>query len=303
MPSPEARAEIERLFAAQAADAMRHPEGKPLELERREWEAAGRLAILPPGARFQGIEADGVRCEWMEMPRVARDRVFLYLHGGGYYAGSPRTHRTFTAIVSRNAHMRLLVPDYSLAPEHPFPAAVKDGLLAYGWLLKQGIAEENIVIGGDSAGGGVALSMLLTLRSGKMKMPRCAVLLSPWIDLTASSASFERNRRRDPIVAKDQLLQAGRWYAGARDPADPLVSPFFADPQGLPPLLIHVGGDEVLLDDSRMFADVAKSAGVDVTLSVFPEMWHVFHTAAGNVPEAALAMNEVGAFIRTQFGD
>lgn len=154
MVSAEARAELERLFSEQKPD-------RSLEQRRREWEAETRLHVLPKGARFSQIEAGGVPCEWMEMPRVARDRVFLLLHGGGYVTGSTKTHRRLAANLSRATHMRVLSPDYRLAPEHPFPAGVKDALRAYGWLLEQGLTADRIVVGGDSAGGGLALSMLL----------------------------------------------------------------------------------------------------------------------------------------------
>lgn len=292
--SPEARAELARLFAE------RKPE-RPLEQRRREWEAEARLAVLPKGARFTPQIAGGVQCEWMEMARVAKDRVFLYFHGGSYNAGSPRTHRTLAANLSRAGHVRLLVPDYRLAPEHPFPAGVKDALLVYQWLLNEGFSEDRIVVGGDSAGGGLALTMLQALRAAGARMPKAAILLAPWTDLTASSPSYEKLRKFDPIITREQLQQAGLWYAGKRDPADPLLSPLFADLAGLPPLLIHAGGDEVMLDDSRRFAERAAEAGVPVTLKVFEGMWHVFHTGGTDIPEARQAINEIGDFVRALY--
>jgi epsilon-lactone hydrolase len=294
MISPEARAELDRLFAERKPD-------RPLEQRRREWEADARLAVLPKEARFVPVTAGGITCEWMEMPRVARDRVFLFFHGGGYNAGSPRTHRLLAANLSRVAHMRLLLPDYRLAPEHPFPAGVKDALLVYQWLLNQGFSEENILVGGDSAGGGLALSMLLALRAAGARMPKAAILLAPWTDLTVSSDSYRKLRKLDPIITREKLLEAGLWYAGKRDPADPLLSPLFADPAGLPPLLIHAGGDEVMLDDSRRFAARAKEAGVPVSFKIFEGMWHVFHTAGLGVPEARQAIDEIGGFVRSLY--
>lgn len=303
MVSPEARAEIEKMFAKKAEDAKRFPGGKPLEVGRREWEADARLLVLPRGARFSAVDAGGVKSEWMETPLVDKARAFLLLHGGGYNAGSPRTHRKMAALLSRAAHMPVLVPDYRLAPEHPFPAAVKDSLKAYGYLLAQGIAEENIVVGGDSAGGGLALSMLLALREAGAKLPRAAVLLSPWTDLTVSSPSYERLRKLDPIITREGLREAGLWYAGERSPADPMASPLFADAAGLPPLLVHAGGDEAMLDDSRIFAERARAAGVEVTFKIYEGMWHVHHHGAPEVPEAMAALNDIAAFIRAQFGD
>lgn len=294
MISPEARQELDRLFAERKPD-------RPLEQRRREWEADARLAVLPKGARFSPEVAGGVKCEWMEMPRVARERVFLFLHGGGYNAGSPRTHRLLAANLSRATHMRLLLPDYRLAPENPFPAGVKDALLVYQWLLNQGYTNQNILVGGDSAGGGLTLSMLLALKAAGAPMPRAAILLAPWTDLTVSSSSYEKLRKFDPIITRERLREAGLMYAGKRDPADPLLSPLFADPSGLPDLLIHVGGDEVMLDDSRKFAANAKAAGVPVSFKIFDGMWHVFQTAGTDVPEARQAIDEIGGFVRSLY--
>lgn len=303
MISPEARAEIERLSARRREDAKRFPAGKPLDVARREWEAEARLVVLPREARFRGVAAGAVPAEWMEMPHVGRSRVLLLLHGGGYTAGSPRTHRKLAALLSRACRARVLTPEYRLAPEHPFPAAVKDALKTYGWLLEQGIGAEDIVVGGDSAGGGLALSMLLALREGGAVLPRAAVLLSPWTDLTASSPSYARLRKHDPTITRDGLREARLLYAGVRDPADPMASPLFADPTGLPPMLVHAGGAEVMLDDSRLFAERAREAGVDVTLRIYDGMWHVHHEAAPEVPEALMALNDIAAFIRAQFGE
>ncbi len=303
MVSLEARAEIDKMFAKKRDEAKRYPQGKPLEVSRREWEADSRLLVLPRGARFQAVTTGGIKSEWMEMPLVRRERVFLLLHGGGYNAGSPRTHRKMAALLSRASHGRVLTPEYRLAPEHAFPAAVKDSLKAYGWLLEQGISEDNILVGGDSAGGGLALSLLLALREAGARMPRAAVLLSPWTDLTVSSPSYEKLRKLDPIITREGLREAGLWYAGKRDPADPMASPLFADLTGLPPLLVHAGGDEAMLDDSRILADRARAAGVPVTFKVYDGMWHVHHHGAPDVPESMAALNDVAAFIRAQFGD
>ena len=296
MISKEARAELDRLFAERKPD-------RPLEQSRREWEAEARLAVLPRECRFTPQVAGGVNCEWMEMPRVARDRVFLFFHGGGYNSGSPRTHRLLAANLSRATHMRLLLPDYRLAPENPFPAGVKDALLVYQWLLNQGFSEKNIVVGGDSAGGGLTLSMLLALKAAGARMPMAAILLAPWTDLTVSSGSYEKHRKFDPIITREGLREAGLLYAGKRDPADPLLSPLLADPAGLPPMLIHVGGDEVMLDDSRKFAEKARAAGVPVTYKMFDGMWHVFHTAGQSLPESRKAIDEIGGFVRALYAE
>jgi acetyl esterase/lipase len=303
MVSPEARTRIDQMFADKQEERRRFPQGKPLDVRRRDWEAEARLDVLPKGARFQSVETGGVKSEWMEMPLIDRDRVVLLLHGGGYNAGSPRTHRKMAAQFSRAAHARVLVPDYRLAPEHPFPAAVKDALSAYGWLLKQGIPEAHLIVAGDSAGGGLTLSLLLALREAGAKMPRCAVTLSPWTDLSCSSPTYERLRKLDPIIDKEGLSEAGLWYAGDRNPRDPMASPLFADLRGLPPLLVHAGGDETMLDDSRIFVERARAAGVEVTFKIYDGMWHVHHSGAPEVPESVAAYNDIAAFIRAQFND
>ena len=295
MISNDARRELDILFARPKRDGT-------LTENRRQWEEECLSThVLPEGARFESVVAGGVPSEWMDMPESVPGKVLLLLHGGGYNAGSPKTHRRMAAHLARETGMRVLVPDYRLAPEHPFPAGVKDALLAYGWLLSQGLSETDIVVGGDSAGGGLALSMLLALREANAKMPLAAVLLAPWTDLTVSSPSYETLRDKDPIITREGLREAGLWYAGNRDPADPMLSPLFADPSGLPPLLIHAGGDEVMLDDSVRFAQKAQLAGVATTLKVWPGLWHVFH-GEPHVPEAAAAIGEIGAFVKDQMG-
>lgn len=303
MVSPAARAEIEKMLAGRESEARLYPDGKPLEQGRRDWEAAARLVVLPKAARFQGADAGGIPSEWMEMAPVNKERAFLLLHGGGYTAGSPKTHRKLAASLSRAANARVLTPAYRLAPEHPFPAGLKDAIKAYGWLLDQGYEARNIVVGGDSAGGGLALSMLLALRNAGAALPRAAVLMSAWTDLTVSGASYERHKRLDPSVTRKGLREAAKLYAGKMDPAEPRLSPLFADLTGLPPLLLHAGGDELMLDDSRVFAERARAAGVDVTLRIYDGMWHVHHHAAPEVPEAGAAINDIAAFIRSQFDD
>jgi len=297
MASDEAKAELARKFAERA------PPGRPVEQRRREWEASARLEVLPQGARFSAQAVGAVACEWMDMPRVAKDRVVLWLHGGGYIAGSPRIYRKFAANLSRSTHARVLMPDYRLAPEHPFPAGVKDALQVYGWLLQQGFTEENIVVGGDSAGGGLTLSLLLALRKADAKMPAAAVLLAPWSDLTVSSPSYRSNRKFDPIITREGLQEAAGWYAGDRDPADPMMSPLFADLSGLPPMLIHAASDEAMVDDSRLFAKRAAEQGVAVTCKIFEGLWHVFHHGGMEIPESRQAIDEIGAYLRTLRGD
>lgn len=301
MVSREARAEIDRMLASRQA-ATGQVAAKSLDEERREWEEAAGSAVLPEGARFHAADA-GIPAEWMEVPDGKDGRVFLLLHGGGYSSGSPVTHRKLAAHLAVASKARVLTPAYRLAPEHPFPAGVEDAVAAYGWLLAQGLEPTNIIVGGDSAGGGLALSTLVALRDAGAPMPRAVVLMSAWTDLTASSPSHDRLKDVDVQVTRDDLLGAGRLYIGGGYPADPRASTLFANLSGLPPLLLQVGGDETLLDDSRILAERAQAAGVDVTFKVFDGMWHVFQFHAPEVPEAQAAMDDIAAFIRAQFGD
>jgi monoterpene epsilon-lactone hydrolase len=295
MVSAAAQREIDRLFAAF------DPKDPPLAERRSNWERDSLLEELPQGAHHSEVVAGGVASEWMEMPGADSRRVLLLLHGGGYNAGSPVIYRKFAAYLSRATGLRVLTPDYRLSPEHVFPAAVEDAEAAYDWLLAQGRSADDIVVGGDSAGGGLTLSLLLALRTAGKPMPKAAVVMAPWTDLTLSSPSYESLRHLDPIITRENLLEAARWYAGPGDPANPMMSPLFADLRGLPPLLIHAGGNEVMVDDSRLFAERARAASVEVTEKIWPGLWHVFHTACPAVPEAVEAIDEIGAFVRAQY--
>jgi acetyl esterase/lipase len=272
---------------------------RSIAAQRADLERMARLAIRPRGTVAEPVEAGGVPAEWVRVPSSAPDRVLLYLHGGSYTIGSPRSHRALVAQIARAAGVRALVLDYRLAPEHLFPAAVEDATAAYRWLLAQGILPERIVIAGDSAGGGLTLATALALRDAGDPLPAALVCLSPWTDLAATGASLQTRARLDPSLAPDGLAAAGQRYVGpGGDVRAPLASPLYADLRGLPPLLIQVGDYEILLDDSTRLAERARAAGVGVTLDVWPEMWHVFESLAGYLPEADQAVAKIGAFVR-----
>lgn len=213
--------------------------------------------------------------------------MILHLQGGGYIAGSPFIYRRFAAHAARASRLPVFLPDYALAPEHPFPAEFEDALTAYDWLQKNGFDHSRIALVGDSAGGGLALSLLMKLRETGAAMPGAVALVSPWTDLTVSSPSYDSLREVDPVNSRHRLRVAGRHYAGAHNPADPMLSPLFADLSGLPPRLIQVGSDEIMLDDSVIFAERARSAGVEVSLQVWAGMWRVFHQHVTALPEAS----------------
>jgi len=247
--------------------------------------------------RCDPVEIGGVHGEWIVAPGAADNRVILYLHGGGYVMGSINTHRAMIARISRAAKARVLAIDYRLAPEHPFPAAVDDATTTYKWLLSQGYQPGKITIAGDSAGGGLTFATLVALRDANIPLPAAAAPISPWTDLAATGESLRTRARVDPMVGDSGLAPMAQHYAGTHDLKHPLVSPLYADLTGLPPLLIHVGDAEILLDDSTRIAERAKAAGVDVTLEVWPEKVHVWHVFAKILPEGQQAIDRIGEFV------
>ncbi len=229
--------------------------------------------------------------------RQPPERHVLYLHGGGYIVGSPRSHIAMAARLARRAAAAASVIDYRLAPEHPFPAAVEDCVAAY-----RAIAGETdpglITIAGDSAGGGAALATLVALRDAGDPLPASAVLFSPWLDLTASGESYRTKADVDPVIDVDKIAVTALQYAAGTPLDHPGVSPLFADLAGLPPMLVQAGTDEALLSDSTALAERAAAAGTDVVIDVRDEMWHVYQMFAGWVPEATEALVDAAAFMR-----
>ena len=247
--------------------------------------------------KCEAVSAGGVPAEWIVPPGAADDRVILYLHGGGYMMGSINTHRAMIARIARAAQAKALALDYRMAPEHPFPAAVDDATAAYRWLLAQGYKPGKIVISGDSAGGGLTLATLIALRDAKTPLPAAAVPISPWADLEGKGVSIQTRAATDPMVDKESLLRMAKLYAGDHDPKNPLISPIHADYRGIPPMLIHVGDAEILLDDSTRVTERAKAAGVTVELEAWDEMFHVWHVFAKILPEGQQAIDRIGSYV------
>ena len=247
--------------------------------------------------KCEAVSAGGVPAEWIVPPNAAADRVILYLHGGGYVMGSINTHRAMIARIARAAQARALALDYRLAPEHPFPAAVDDATAAYRWLLGQGYKPGKTVISGDSAGGGLTLATLIALRDAGTAMPAAAVPISPWADLEGTGASIQTRAATDPMVDQASLHRMAKLYAGDHNMKNPLISPIHADYKGLPPMLIHVGDAEILLDDSARVTDRAKAAGGNVELEAWPEMFHVWHVFAKILPEGQQAIDRIGSYV------
>jgi epsilon-lactone hydrolase len=277
------------------------PPGANITLEQRRggMEKIAFKAADDVGA--ENVTVAGRAAEWVKAPGSQTGRVILYLHGGGYVMGSPNTHRSLAGEISRAAQAAVLLIDYRLAPEHPFPAAVEDGVASYRWLLEQGFASRSLAIAGDSAGGGLVAAMLVSARDQQLPMPAAAVCISPWSDMTCSNESYKTRAEADPMVGSGGIGDMARLYLQGTDPKNPLASPNFASLRSLPPLLIHVGRDEVLLDDSIKLDQKAKADGVDSTLEVWEDMIHVWHAFHPMLPEGKQAITRVGEFLREKW--
>ncbi len=247
------------------------------------------------------VSAGGVPAEWITTDDSSEQRVVLYLHGGGYISGSPQTHRSVIGEIARATGARVLAPDYRLAPEAPYPAALEDAWTVYWWLLQQGVRPEQLVVAGDSAGGGLTIALLVALRDAGLPLPAGAVCLSPWFDLALASESIHRNAASDYL--NPQIIRSAAYmYLADRDPRTPLASPLYADLHGLPPLLLQAGTAEMLLDDSKRFARRASAAGVQVEIELWENMVHVWHFLFLIEPQARQAIQRIGCFVRRQMG-
>ena len=253
---------------------------------------------LPPpkGVTFTPGTVGGVAGEWARADGAAPSATLLYLHGGGYFACSPRTHRPFSGTYARHG-FAVFVPDYRLAPENPFPAAVEDAEAAWHGLVELGHAPDTLTVSGDSAGGGLSLALMLTLRDKSHKLPAAAALFSPWTDLAATGASVISNAKREAMFWAPGLVRGGETYLGGASAENPIASPHYADLHGLPPLLIHVGDREILRDDSTRLAEHAREAGVEVELRVWPVVPHVWQLAQF-LPEARQSLQAAVAFLK-----
>lgn len=269
-----------------------------LEIER----GARFFGKLPPDIEVVPVAIDALPAEWIRPVAAPKGKAILYFHGGGYAIGSCLAHRAIVAKFVKGSGLGALVFDYRLAPEHPFPAALDDSVAAYRWLLAAGVAPGKIAFVGDSAGGGLCLATLLALRDRQIPLPAAAVAMSPWTDLTNSGESWETNAKVDTLCWREAQIVFSKYYAADNDPSQPWISPLFGDLHGLPPLLIFVGADELLRDDSTRFADKARSAGVDVTLHVGKGMFHCYPACAPMFPEATQALAEICAFLNAHVG-
>lgn len=270
---------------------------KTLEEGRALYDTATSAFPLPADITREDVTLGGVPGERLTPQHAREDRALIYLHGGGYGTGSPRSHRHLAGDIAKRAGVVALVPEYRLAPENPFPAAVDDALAVYRDTLKQ-FAPNRITIAGDSAGGGLTVALLLAARDAGLPMPAAAICISPWTDMTASSSSYAERASVDPLVTIEGLQRWRQYYIGDGDRRAPLASPAHADLRGLPPLLIQVGSDEILRGDACLLADKARSVGIDTVLEVWPQMIHVWHWYWPMLDEGERANAAIAQFMR-----
>jgi len=259
------------------------------------------LMVAAFGVRVEADTINDLHAEWLTPKNAADGKLLLYLHGGGYVIGGCDMHRQMVSHIARAGRIRALLPEYRLAPGHKFPAAIDDAVGVYRSLIDMGIRAEDIIFAGDSAGGGLVVATLLSLRDAGDTLPAAAVLLSPFLDVTGSGTSMLSRAAQDPWFRPEEVAIIAENYCEPHQQRFPLVSPVFADVEGLPPMLIQVGDDEILLSDSERLADACIAAGIDVELQVWPEMWHVFQMFVGKMPESRRAIKKMGAYIQSRF--
>jgi epsilon-lactone hydrolase len=289
MPSPESALVRQTIVR----DGV--PEGVSIEEERRSWEAHAATLVLAAGTSRRSEEIAGTRCVWVEN-EPGRDRqVIVYIHGGGLIAGSSRTHGELASRMAAKLRRRILLVDYRLAPEHPFPAALDDVTAVYRGLLAR-LPNQDLVFGADSTGAALALAALLRLRDEGAPLPVAAFFISGHFDMTLTGESMQTRRDADPFTSREALARAIDWYRNGLDPRLPLISPLFASLQGLPPMLLQVGDDEILLSDSVRLAEAVQRRGGQAELNVWDGMWHVWPMYA-ELPEADAALREMAEFL------
>lgn len=268
---------------------------------RRQISRISKILVPAFGVSIETDKINGLDAEWLTPKDRVDGKLLLYLHGGAYIVGGCDMHRQMVSHIARAGRIRALLPEYRLSPEHKYPAAIDDAVAIYRTLLGMGISAKDIIFAGDSAGGGLAVATLLALRDAGENLPAAAVLLSPFLDVTGSGQSMRTRATQDPWFRAEDLPFVANHYCEPHQQRFPLVSPVFANVEGLPPMLIQVGDDEILLSDSERLADECIAAGIDVELQVWPEMWHVFQMFAAKMPESRKAIAKMGAYIQSRF--
>jgi len=273
----------------------------PLAVQRQGAKAASLLSKTPRGTLSSKLDMNGVPALRVHAPAAEAGKAVLLLHGGAYVLGGPASHAGLAAHLGQAGGAEAYLPDYRLAPEHPYPAALDDALASYRWLLQQ-YQPGQLVIAGDSAGGNLTLATAIAIREAGLPLPAALVLISPWLDLSLGGASIRKRARRDPMLRASWIGACAKLYAGGVALDDPRISPLFGDLKGLPPMMIHVGSEEILFSDAERLAQRAGAAGVKVRLHVFDGLWHDFQLNAGLMAEADASIAELGKFMRKRFG-
>ena len=271
----------------------------PIPLQRTLIAQAYRSSIAPRGCRFEQDHLAGIPTIRSTYPE-AESGVLLYLHGGGYVIGSASTHRGLTGHLARTSGCEVFTPDYRLAPEHPFPAALDDAEAAWMALIERGYRPEQMAMAGDSAGGGLSLALALRLREKGLPLPSSITVFSPWTDLTQSQLY---SPECEPVLQSEWIEKCAALYTGTEARDNPLVSPVFGDLCGLPPLLIQAGSNEILLNDAERLARIAHRDGVRTSLEVYNGLWHVFQVHSGQLTRATEAVATAGNHIRAHLAD
>lgn len=294
MPSLRSRI-LERILRYQSSRVHRDAS---LEARRQILEKGARSLPMPSGVDVERFTAGPIPAEWVRPRGASTARSVLYLHGGAYTMGSCNTHRALASRIAIAGKSSVLLPEFRLAPEHPFPASLEDCYAVYCWLLDRGTSSRRLAIVGDSSGAALAVSLGVLIRDRGLPLPAAIACLSPWADLELTGETLMTRARLDPICSVSESRFHAGHYVGAQDPQDPRISPIYADLRGLPPILIQAGDHEILLSDALRLAERARSCGVETELEVWDGMWHVWHLFAAQVPEARRAIDRIGGFLR-----
>jgi len=280
----------------------RYPLSDTVGPYRAVLEQTAKLFTLPPEVAARREVIAGVPVEWIEPPHARPDALLVYVHGGGYYMGGIETYRHYVMRFAQITGLRTVHLDYRLAPEHPYPAAIEDTTALIRALHAKQLTADRMVIAGDSAGGGLTLATLVALRDEGHPLPKAAAVISPWTDLRGEAASIEANRAKDPVLGHARTRISSAWYSGGAPLTHPRVSPLLADFAHFPPLLVQVGTEEILLDDSTQLAERMKSQGAPVEIEIWEGMIHVWHYYAEWIPEGHAGIQRIGEFFALHLG-
>lgn len=290
VPSPE----YEKFYQGAIRKLERAPAVKmSIQEQRKSFEDSVGSYEADPDIQLQRSHLGAIPVLEVAAPKIQRQNTILFFHGGGYRVGSSWSHRDLMGRLSRASHSLVIGVDYRLAPEHPFPAALEDGLAAYQALLQKVSSSKHLSLVGVSAGGGLALALMLALKQRNEPLPACYVGICPWVDLTLSGVTLETNRGKD-LITKERLKEARDAYCQNHDPKAPFISPTFGDLSHLPPLLIQAGGREVLLSEIESLAQRAKKQGTSVHYEQWPDMLHAWHLFSRDFPEGREAIQKIG---------